>query len=145
MFVVEPAVGDDADSVVRLAHVAMRDKHDDLWWARHLDGGECYVARDTESNKVLGFVLAERQPACEAQLSALAVEQSQRGRGVEAALLKTVQSRLRQTGTFRVHLEVRADDAEARDFYMSHGYQPEGVVDHAYEDGSTALRLSRPV
>lgn len=134
----------DAETVVKLAQ-SLPERYDATWWRLHIDRGECYVARDADSQQVLGVAVAEQEDACEAHLAALAVDESVRGRGVGSALLRTVQSSLGQGGTFRVHLEVRADDQKAQDFYMRHGYQPEGLLDGVYSDGTSAVRLSRPV
>lgn len=145
MFVVERARGSDAKRLAGLAHESLAEAYDESWWNAHLALGDCFIARESVTGDVLGFAVAQRQADCEAELSALAVDRNQRGRGVGGALLRSVQSNLHDAGSFRIHLDVRADDGRARDFYMRHGYAPEGVIDRAYRDGSAALRLSRPI
>ncbi len=145
MFVVERAQGEDALRLARLAHDSLRERFDERWWTQQLALGDCFVARDRLDGDVLGFAVAHKEDACEAELSALAVQSMQRGRGVGEALLKTVQTDLRRSGAFRIHLDVRADDVRAREFYQRHGYVTEGLRDDAYADGASALRMSRPI
>lgn len=145
MFVVEPARGEDAVRLARLAHDSLPEGYDAPWWNARLAANECVVARDFVSQRVIGFAVGEPEPACDGHVAALAVDWTQRGTGVGSALLRNVQANLRRSGSYRVHIEVRADDREAQDFYRRHGYQVDGLLDGAYRDGSSALRMSRPL
>lgn len=137
MFVVERARNDDVERLIRLAHETGRDVPPASWLSNGSDA-ECLVARDTFSRMVLGFAVAKRGSACDAELEALAVDSNQQGRGVGDALLRTVQNHLRQAGAMRLHLDVPSDDVAARDFYLRHGYAPEGAT-------GAMVRWARPI
>lgn len=145
MLVVDRADEADLRTVVRLAREALSERFPAAWLDAHLDEDHVLVARDLPSDCVVGFAVTQREDACEGHLLALAVDRFHRRRGVGTALLRGVQDRLVRGGAYRLHLEVREDDPEARSFYVRHGFEAEGIQAHAFSDGANAIRLSRPI
>jgi [ribosomal protein S18]-alanine N-acetyltransferase len=145
MLVVDPASDDDLRSVARLAREALSEMYAEEWLEAHLHNHQVLVARDLAANQVVGFAVADRSGPCEGHLAALAVDRFHRRRGVGSALLRGVQDHLVRGGAYRLQLEVRADDPEAKAFYTRHGFSPEGLMDHAYRDGASAVRYARPL
>lgn len=145
MLVVEPARREEVDRLVDLARGALTEAIDGAWLSRAAAEGLCLVARETPSDRILGFALARREPCCQAHLLALAVDPFVQGQGVGTALLRSVQEEMMLTGAMDLRLEVRCDNPRAQSFYARHGFAPEGVQSHAYADGEDAVCLRRPL
>lgn len=144
MLVVDRATEKDLPSVLRLAASTLPEAYSPEWFLAHLRQ-EFLVARDVATDEVVGFAVAEDAGACEARLSAMAVERFQRRKGVASALLRHVESDLSLEGAFRLSLEAREDDDRARAFYTRHGFSPAGLLENAYRDGANAVRYERPL
>ena len=145
MLVVEPMRNTDVDPVARLASKTLSEQYDSGWLAAHAThSATCLVARDVPTNRVVGFVLAQRKE-CEGHLLALAVDKDRRGEGIGSTLLRNVRHELARAGAFKLNLEVRAEDQGAQAFYTRHGFAPEGLESHVYRDGGDALKMARPL
>ena len=142
MLVVEPVRNADVDPVARLALSSLRERYASEWLAEHANvaKGTFLVARDVPTNQIVGFALAEKSEG-EGHLLALAVDAQRRGQGIGRALLADVRERMRKQGAHALRLDVRWDDPAARRFYARAGFQPEGLKEGVYSDGSDALEM----
>jgi ribosomal protein S18 acetylase RimI-like enzyme len=145
MLVVEPMKSGDALPVAHLAARTLTESYDPAWLAEHAHGGStCLVARDVPTNKVVGFALAANE-SLEGHILAIAVDQGYRGAGIGSALLRNVRQEMARAGALRLKLEVRFEDRAAQEFYVRHGFAPEGLESHVYSDGGDAVRMAQPL
>lgn len=79
----------------------------------------------TGGDELVGYAVAARLPF-EAELQALLVAESCRGRGVAGRLLAAVVDQARGWGSERLLLEVRAGNAAAIALYRRRGFQEDG-------------------
>ncbi len=84
-----------------------------------------------------------------AHLNLLAVRPTNRRQGLGRRLLRWLEAAAVTAGTWRIDLEVRADNLGARRFYLALGYRAAGAVPRYYGGRISAIRmrtdLSRPV
>ena len=78
-----------------------------------------------------------------AHLSLLAVQPECRRQGVAGRLLRWLEASARTAGIHAVHLEMRASNHAARQFYEGIGYRCIGSTPGYYRGQEDALRLSR--
>jgi ribosomal-protein-alanine N-acetyltransferase len=144
MLVVEPVRNADVDPVARLALSSLQERYASEWLAEHANvaKGTFLVARDVPTNQVVGFALAEKTEG-EGHLLALAVDAQRRGQGIGRALLADVRERMRSQGAHALRLDVRWDDSAARRFYARAGFEPQGLRQGVYSDGSDALEMMK--
>lgn len=88
-------------------------------------------------------VVLYRRNSSTARIYSLVVEPAQRGRGIAQQLLAAVEAEAAERHCRRLHLEVRPDNAAALRLYARLGYVAERRLERFYEDGSTALQLSK--
>lgn len=146
MLVVEPVRNADVDPVARLALRSLQERYATDWLAEHanVSKGTFLVARDIPTNQVVGFALAEKNEG-EGHLLALAVDAQRRGQGIGRALLADVRERMRRQGALALKLDVRWDDPAARSFYAKAGFEPKGIKEGVYSDGTDALEMVKPL
>jgi ribosomal-protein-alanine N-acetyltransferase len=77
-------------------------------------------------NGILGF-LVMRRIADEMEILNLAVASPSRRKGIGSLLLREALSWARQNWIANVHLEVRASNHAARQFYEAHGFRATGL------------------
>jgi ribosomal protein S18 acetylase RimI-like enzyme len=99
-------------------------------------------AQDTLTGNV---VLFYRRHARVARVYSLVVHVEHQRRGVAQALMQTAESAALSRGCHTIRLEVRADNTAAIALYQRLGYGVMESVENFYEDGSSALRLSKPL
>ena len=78
-----------------------------------------------------------------AHLNLLAVAPEHRRQGLGRQLMGWLGATAIEAGVFRINLEVRAQNAPARAFYASLGFDQLGVVQGYYQGREAALRMSR--
>lgn len=89
-------------------------------------GGTCFLAQDGEAFVGLAICLPSyssfrARPVL--NIHDLAVVPQHRGKGIGRALLAAVEEEARRRGCCKVTLEVRSDNAVARDLYRRCGFQ----------------------
>lgn len=99
------------------------------------------VVSENETGRVLGFVIAARQPGTSDNFLLLAIEPDLIGQGLRRALLREVQSQLASEGERRFTVEVPSSDQLAVEFYRREGFDLVGVEPAA--DGGDWLLLSK--
>lgn len=112
---------------------------------RHLlSDGNAQIWVCMSGSEIIGdAVVLYRSTAGNARLYSLIVAPHARGRGIAAALVKTVEAAAARRHCDRVSLEVRADNVAAARLYKRLGYQLTRSIPHFYEDGQKAHRLER--
>lgn len=85
------------------------------------------------------------EAAKEAELLRIAVEASQRGRGLGRALLAACEGDLAARGLHDLHLEVRVSNAAARALYEDAGWRPSGLREGYYRDGEDAVLYAKRI
>ena len=98
------------------------------------------IVSEATSNRVLGFVIAARQPGTTDNFLLLAIEPALVGQGLRRALLHNVQRQLATEGERRFTVEVPANDRSMVDFYKREGFDLVGVET---TDGGDQLLLSK--
>ena len=78
-----------------------------------------------------------------AHLNLLAVAPECRRQGLGRQLMEWLTATAMEAGVFRINLELRTQNAAARAFYESLGFDQLGVVQGYYQGREAALRMSR--
>lgn len=78
-----------------------------------------------------------------AHLQLLAVHAAHRSRGVGSALLSWLEATARVAGIGVIQLETRAQNLQARAFYISHGFIELGLREGYYQGVEDAVRMSK--
>jgi ribosomal protein S18 acetylase RimI-like enzyme len=78
-----------------------------------------------------------------AHLNLLAVAPEHRRQGLGRQLMDWLTATAIEAGVFRINLEVRTQNDQARVFYERLGFDPVGVVPGYYQGREAALRMSR--
>ena len=109
----------------------------DQFW-RELSGPtRDYVVAELDRT-VVGYAgIATIAPDCD--LQTIAVDPAERGSGIGAQLLRTALHRARSRGATSMILEVRADNARAKELYERNGFDTIATRRGYYRDGSDAL------
>lgn len=147
MLVIETARQEDLVAISRLAAATLQNHISEQWLIDHrvADPACILVARELETDAVVGFAVGCREEPCLGEVEVLAVAPDHQGAGIGGRLLRGVQNRLRNTGAMEALLHVRADDPRTKRFYERFGYRSVGLESDAYGEGADAVRLSRPL
>jgi ribosomal protein S18 acetylase RimI-like enzyme len=134
----------DLDALVALEKAAFAtDRISPRQWRRHLRSGSAAALVAKIGPSLAGAALLFfRRGSHVARLYSIAVDRGWRGHHVGERLLAAAErSAARRARCLR--LEVREDNAVARRFYATRGYQPIGRRAGYYEDGADALRFEK--
>lgn len=118
----------DHDDVARL--------HEEQFPGTHTTGARMIAKHDVEhprlvavaDDRVLGYVAVEQEPDGSGYIDFVAVEPSQRRRGLGGGLIRVGVAALKSLGAEPVCLTVREDIAGARELYASLGFTEERLI-----------------
>ena len=135
---IQPAGGLDAPVIAALQNdVFPRERWSETDVANLIEGpgAIAFLATGRDFGEVmpLAFVLA-RLAADEAEILTLGVLQDVRGKGLGRRLVESVADKARARGARRLHLEVAARNAAARDLYANLQFAEVGRRENYYED-----------
>lgn len=99
------------------------------------------VARDVTTGKIVGFLVAAKEPGLQANVLLFAVDPDYQGLGIGRSLLRDAQRRLTLDNIRRLRLEVRLDNARAIKFYQREGFTVAGLEPGVYKDGADAVAM----
>lgn len=109
---------------------------------RSISNPECVVLVARDRRRLAGFAIAEFWED-RTHINLLAVRPTYQRRGVGRSLLEWLESSAQTAGTFLMHLEVRAGNSNARDFYRKQGFMETGFRRGYYAGREDAVRLAR--
>lgn len=104
-----------------------------------------YVAEETTSEKVLGFVAYSTTTSTVGHILTLAVHPNYQRKGIGSALIEHVLTTLESTPVRKVRLEVRETNQAAIEFYQELGFIIAGKIENYYERGSDAFLMVKEV
>jgi len=78
-----------------------------------------------------------------AHLNLLAVGPAYRRQGLGRQLIAWLSATAIEAGVFRINLELRTQNSEARSFYERLGFERKGVIQGYYQGREAALRMSK--
>jgi ribosomal protein S18 acetylase RimI-like enzyme len=110
-----------------------------VWHIRHR---ESVVLKAAAGQVIAGFAIMQFGDET-AHLNLLAVCARHRRRGIARQLISWLEETALTAGTFKIGLELRATNLEARAFYGSLGYREIGRVLGYYEGVEDAIRMAR--
>jgi len=103
---------------------------------------DCVVLAARGGRRLVGFAIAEFFDD-RMHLNLLAVRPAYQRMGIGRSLLAWLESSARTAGTFLLHVEVRASNVSARDFYKCLGFRENGARRGYYAGREDAVRLVR--
>lgn len=99
-----------------------------------------------KDKRVIGdVVILYRRGTHTARLYSLVTDPARRGQGIATRLIAAAERAAHQHGCTQISLEVRPTNRSAIRLYQRRHYEIERRVARFYEDGTDALRLSKPL
>jgi len=95
-----------------------------------------WVAEDRGS--IVGFVVANREPARVGHIITIDVLEGSRGQGTGTGLMKMAEDWARKAGLQLIYLETAEDNVAAHSFYEGRGYRKVDKVERYYHNGQAA-------
>lgn len=95
-----------------------------------------WVAEDEDS--IVGFVVANREPARVGHIITIDVLEGWRHRGAGTELMNMAEDWGRKARLQIIYLETAEENVAAQSFYESRGYRKVELVDRYYSDGQAA-------
>jgi [ribosomal protein S18]-alanine N-acetyltransferase len=129
---VEPAGPRDAARLAQLHGASFHRGWGEGEFEAMLTERNTLVHRLRLGRKVIGFAVS-RLAADEAEILSIAIDASQRGRGLSRNLLLTHMGHLAGRGVRRIFLEVEENNQPARRLYESAGFAVVGIRERYYQ------------
>lgn len=141
---IRPANESDADALAAIENTSFEaDRISRRSFRRLLGRRSCALLAARSETGLLGYSLVLfRKGSSVARLYSIAVNGTG-GAGVGRALLQAAEQAAMQRGQKRLRLEVREDNARARELYERSGYRYIGMKQDYYADGMPALRFEK--
>lgn len=142
---IRPARASDADALLAIENAAfVGDRISRGSFRRLLSGQSAAVLVAAVEDVVAGYcVVLFREGTGVARLYSIATDKRHGGAGLGRALLDAAETAARRRRQKLLRLEVREDNARARDLYERSGYRFIGTRQGYYSDGATALRYEK--
>lgn len=141
-----PAKIGDAPAIANMSRLLIEPGLPWRWTPRrvaaHMKGRENLVVVARDDRTLVGFAMAQFG-ADAVHLTLIGVSADRRRSGVGRQLLAWVEDSAVVAGIFRMNLEVRAGNRDARSFYARLGYRETGSVPGYYSGVEDAVRLTR--
>ena len=146
-YVIQPFRPQDLVSVLKLVQRSLGEEIPYQFFLQmsSLRPEYCLIARDPADNRVLGLIVGTKESGYAGRVLVFAVDPQAQGMGVGRGLLRSLQSSMAVEQIRQVHLEVRADNARAIDFYRRQGFEVTGIQERAYRDGADAYTMAKPL
>ena len=141
-----PAKIGDAPAIANMSRTLIEPGLPWRWTPRrvaaHMKERENLVVTAKDGRELVGFAMAQFSSEA-VHLTLIGVAQSRKRSGVGRRLLAWVEESAIVAGLFRINLEVRAGNHEARRFYAALGYRESGSMPGYYSGIEDAIRLTR--
>ncbi len=144
--VLGPAKIGDAPAIANMSRTLIEPGLPWRWTPRrvaaHMKERENLMVTAKDGRELVGFAMAQFSSEV-VHLTLIGVAQSRKRSGVGRRLIAWVEESAIVAGLFRINLEVRAGNHEARRFYAALGYRESGSVPGYYSGIEDAMRLTR--
>jgi len=144
--VLGPARMGDAPAIANMSRSVIEPGLPWRWTPRrvaaHMKERENLVVVAKDEGELVGFAMAQFYSET-VHITLLGVLADRKRSGIGRQLIQWVEESAKIAGLFRIHLEVRAGNKEARRFYAALGYREGAVVDGYYSGLEDAVRYSR--
>lgn len=107
-----------------------------------ISGAESSVVVARRERRIAAFAIMHFGDET-AHLNLLAVATEHRRQGLGRQLMDWLTATALEAGVFRINLELRTQNAQARAFYENLGFNQLGIVQGYYQGREAALRMSR--
>lgn len=108
--------------------------------AQQIEDRNSVVLTAKKGGRLAGFAIMHFRDET-AHLNLLAVHPSYQRSGIAGRMLEWLERSAVTAGIFEIYLEVRANNREARAFYMSLGYRDDRLIPRYYDRREAALRM----
>jgi [ribosomal protein S18]-alanine N-acetyltransferase len=137
----------DMDRILQIEHSSFgKDAYDrNLFAEFHHKCGELFLVL-CNGPSICGYIVTctgGRAGNGRAELVSIAVDPSERGKGIASALMDSALRRLRRRGVCRFWLTVKVTNAQAIRFYERYGFSKGRLVHGYYEDGADGRRMEK--
>jgi ribosomal-protein-alanine N-acetyltransferase len=140
----EPALPRDAIRMSQLSALVVETGLRPAWTPRRIVAAirdrDTMVLVARAERRLAGFAIM-RFGEDSAHLNLLAVDQDHRRIGIGRQLLEWLEQSALVAGTFTIHLELRASNVAALEFYRALGYQQHALVPGYYQGLEDAIRM----
>lgn len=128
-YVVEPVEQGDIRSVMRLAWKTTPILYPAVFFEEIAERQPEYfrVVREAETNRVVAFVIAAKQPGLKENILLLAIEPDLVGLGLRRALMEEVQRLLKAEGVRHFAVQVPSAEPKLLDFFRNEGFEVLGL------------------
>lgn len=144
--VLGPAKIGDAPAIANMSRLLIEPGLPWRWTPRrvaaHMKQRENLVVTAKDDRELVGFAMAQFNTET-VHLTLIGVAESRKRSGIGRQLIAWVEDSAIVAGLFKINLEVRAGNAEARRFYAALGYKESGTVPGYYSGVEDAIKLSR--
>jgi ribosomal protein S18 acetylase RimI-like enzyme len=142
-----PATSADLDDLLAIEQGSFSsDRLSRRSFQRLIKHGHASLLMAFNDNAIAGYTLVlYRKGTHLARLYSLAVVPQMRGRGIARQLLLEAEKTAREQLCVFMRLEVNVGNQSAITLYEQAGYHPIGTIDDYYEDGSSALKMEKPI
>jgi ribosomal-protein-alanine N-acetyltransferase len=144
--VLSPARIGDAPAIANMSRMLIEPGLPWRWTPRrvaaHMKERENLVVVAREDATLVGFAMAQFDTQS-VHLTLIGVSAERKRTGIGRQLIAWVEDSAVIAGLFRVNLEVRAGNHDARRFYAALGYRETGSVPGYYSGIEDAIRLTR--
>lgn len=91
-----------------------------------------------EGERIVGFVVASREPALVGHIVTIDVVEDSRRKRVGTQLMEVAETWARKAKLQLIYLETAENNVAAQTFYEGHGYRKVDKVERYYSDGQSA-------
>lgn len=141
-----PAKIGDAPGIANLSRIFIEPGLPWRWTpprvAAHMRQRENLVVTAKDERKLIGFAMAQFNTET-VHLILIGVVDTHQRRGIGRQLIAWVEESAVIAGLFKINLEVRCGNNEARRFYAALGYKESGSIPGYYSGIEDAIKLSR--
>jgi ribosomal-protein-alanine N-acetyltransferase len=136
----------DLDRVIQISHESLTERYDKRTFVELLLlSPELSFVEENIIGKVIGFIIAVKSDVDRGRILVLAVDKSNRQKGVGSRLLDKCMETMKQKGAKKVGLEVMVSNEEAIRFYLKKGFKTKNLLPCFYSDGSDGYLMEREV
>ncbi len=111
----------------------------------YLERSSSFTLVAEEGNKIIGFLVADRDRRGFGHIITIDVDPKFRRHGVGATLMKATEDKLRDSGCKSVLLETAVNNMAALAFYKAHGYSVLKTIPRYYLNSIDALLMGKKI